>query len=119
MAPRPYLVWQDLAYLYLQLQEPGDALRAFDAAARNTPSALKAADNGFFEFKIAQGRAAAWEALGDFDRATAYQKEAANLQPNVAAPWRRLASFYERQGRSDEAARARAHATAVEAQHHP
>jgi len=119
VAPRPYLVWQDLAYLYLQLQEPGDALRAFDAAARNTPSALKAADNGFFEFKIAQGRAAAWEALGDFDRATAYQKEAANLQPNVAAPWRRLASFYERQGRSDEAARARAHATAVEAQHHP
>ena len=33
--------------------------------------ALKEADNGFFEFKVAQGRSAAWDALGDLKQATA------------------------------------------------
>jgi tetratricopeptide (TPR) repeat protein len=111
-APRPYLIWQDLGYLYLQLHQPEDAARVLDKAARSTPSALRAADNGFFEFKVAQGQAAAYEALGNLDRAIAYQEKAANLQPNVPAPWRRLAHMYEISGRSDDAQKARAHAAA-------
>ena len=118
-APRPYLIWQDLGYLYLQLKQPENALRVLNKAAATTPSALKAADNGFFEFKVAQGQAAAWEALGNLDRATEYQEKAANLKPDVAAPWRRLAKMYELAGRADDAQRARQHATAAEhsAQH--
>lgn len=115
-SPRPYLTWNDLGYLYLQLNQPEKAGSAFDKAAHSTPSALKAADNGFFEFKVAQGRAAAADALGNLDRAIVFQEEAANLEPNVPAPWRRLARMYERAGRSEEANRARQHAAEVEKQ---
>ena len=106
-SPRPYLILDELGYLYLELHQPEKALRAFNRAAGSTPKALKAADNGFFEFKVAQGQSAAWNALGDLDKATAYQEQAAKLQPNVPQPWRRLASLYELQGRSADAARVR------------
>jgi tetratricopeptide (TPR) repeat protein len=113
---RPYLTWQDLGYLYLQLNQPENAVKALDRAAAATPKALRAADHGFFEFKVAQGRAAAWSALGDVERATAYQEQAADLEPNVPQPWRRLAQMYQQQGRTADALRARQHATAVEKQ---
>ena len=54
-APRPYLIWQDLGYLYLQLHQPENAARVLDKAERNTPSALLAADNGFFEIQGCPG----------------------------------------------------------------
>ncbi len=117
-SPRPYLTWQDLGYLYLQLHQPEDALKALNKAAATTPSALRAADNGFFEFKVAQGQAAAWEALGNIEKATQYQEKAANLKPNVPAPWRRLAKMYEMSGRTQDAERARAHAAEAEKQQH-
>ncbi len=113
-SPRPYLTWQDLGYIYLQLHQPEDALRVLNKAARSTPAALKAADNGFFEFKVAQGQAAAWQALGNMERATEYQERAANLQPNVPAPWRRLAQFYQLSGRPADAQRAMAHAATLQ-----
>jgi Flp pilus assembly protein TadD len=116
-SPRPYLTWNDLGYLYLQLNQPEKAITVFDKAAHSTPSALKAADNGFFEFKVAQGRAASLDALGNLGRAIVYQEEAANLEPNVPAPWRRLAKMYERAGRGEDANRARQHAAEVEQQH--
>ncbi|HKD86837.1 MAG TPA: tetratricopeptide repeat protein [Terriglobales bacterium] len=109
-SPRPYLTLDDLGYLYLSLNDPQQALKAFDRAARLTPRALKAADNGFFEFKVAQGQSAAWDALGNLEKATAYQEQAANLQPSAPQPWRRLAQLYERGGRSEDADRARQHA---------
>lgn len=115
-SPRPYLTWNDLGYLYLQLNQPENAAKALDKAAATTPGALKAADNGFFEFKVAQGRAAAAEALGNLDRAITYQEQAANLEPNVPAPWRRLAKMYERAGRTEDANRARQHAAELEQQ---
>ncbi len=115
-APRPYLIWQDLGYLYLQLHQPENAARVLDKAERNTPSALLAADNGFFEFKVAQGQAAAYEALGNLDRAVAYQEKAANLQPKVPAPWRRLAQMYSNAGRAEDAQKAREHAAQSAAQ---
>jgi tetratricopeptide (TPR) repeat protein len=106
-SPRPYLTLDDLGYLYLSLNQPENALRAFEGAARSTPGALRAADNGFFEFKVAQGQSAAWSALGNLEKATAYQEAAAQLQPKVPQPWRRLAQLYELQGRSADASRAR------------
>ncbi|MFZ0313458.1 MAG: tetratricopeptide repeat protein [Candidatus Korobacteraceae bacterium] len=109
-SPRPFLTLNDLGYLYLSLNQPENALRAFDGAARSTPGGLRAADHGFFEFKVAQGQSAAWNALGNLEKATTYQEEAANLQPNVPQPWRRLAQLYELQGRSADASRAREHA---------
>ena len=109
-SPRPFLTLNDLGYLYLSLNEPQQALKAFDHAARTTPGALRAADNGFFEFKVAQGQSAAWDALGNLEKATVYQEKAAGLQPNVPQPWRRLAKLYDETGRTADAARAREHA---------
>ena len=99
-APRPYLIWQDLGTWHLEMNQPEDAARVLDKAARSTPSALRKADNGFFDSKVAQGQAAAYEALGNHERAIAYQEKAANLQPNVPAPWRRLAQMYTNAGRT-------------------
>jgi Flp pilus assembly protein TadD len=113
-SPRPFLTLNDLGYLYLSLNEPEQALKAFDHAARTTPGALQAADNGFFEFKVAQGQSAAWDALGNLEKATVYQEKAANLQPNVPQPWRRLAQLYEKTGRTADAARAREHAAGLQ-----
>ncbi len=113
-SPRPYLTLDDLGYLYLSLNEPEKALRAFDGAARTTPGVLRAADHGFFEFKVAQGRSAAWNALGNLEKATAYQEQAANLQPNVPQPWRRLAMLYQLEGRDADAKRARERAAELQ-----
>jgi tetratricopeptide (TPR) repeat protein len=114
-SPRSYLTLADLGYLYLNLKRPENALRAFERAARATPGSLRAADNGFFECKVAQGLAAAWDALGNLEKATAYQEEATKLQPDLPQPWLRLARLYQLQGRDQDANLARAHATKLQA----
>ncbi|HLI63350.1 MAG TPA: tetratricopeptide repeat protein [Terriglobales bacterium] len=106
-SPRPFLILADLGYVYLSMHEPEKALRAFDEAARRTPGALRTADQGYFECKVAQGRSAAWSALGNLDKATAYQEEATRLQPNAPQPWERLATLYQVEGRDADAQRAR------------
>lgn len=111
---RPYLTLVDLGYVYLSIGQPENALQAFDEAARSVPSALKAADHGFFDFRVAQGRSGAWDALGNLKQATAYQEEAARLKPDVPQPWRRLAKFYQEEGRLDDANRAKDHAATLE-----
>ena len=78
-SPRPFLTLDDLGYLYLSLNQPENALRAFDGAARSTPGALRAADHGFFEFKVAQGQSAAWSALGNLEKATDLPGEGSSI----------------------------------------
>ena len=94
-------------------------MNAFDEAARRTPWGFKPADNPTFAFMLAQGRSGAWDALGDLEKATSYQEEAAQLEPDVPAPWRRLAKLYERDGRSQDATRAREHAEALATKQRP
>jgi tetratricopeptide (TPR) repeat protein len=103
----------NLGYMYLRVGQPGEALKAFDQAVRSVPGNIKAADGGTFDIMVAQGRSAAWDALGDIGKATSYQEEAARLAPNAPQPWRRLGQLYERQGRTDDANRAREHAAEV------
>jgi len=104
---RPYLTLLKLGYIYLSVGQPDNALKAFDEAARSAPRNIRAADNGSFDFSLAQGRSGAWEALGDFERAIAFQEEAVRLAPNVPEPLRRLAQLYRLQGRLDDADRAK------------
>jgi len=107
---QPFL---NLGYMYLATGQPAEALKAFDQAVRSAPDNVKTADNGRFDIMLAQGRSAAWDALGDIGKATSYQEEAARLAPNVPQVWRRLAQLYERQGRIEDANRAREHAAEV------
>jgi tetratricopeptide (TPR) repeat protein len=117
---RPQQSLVALGYLYLSVHQPEEALKAFDKAVASAPAASKDPSHfGSFYFMVAQGRAASWDAQGDMEKATSYQEEAARLAPDVPQPWRRLAQFYERRGRLDDAKRAREHAAEVARQPNP
>jgi tetratricopeptide (TPR) repeat protein len=108
---QPFL---NLGYMYLATGQPVEALKAFDEATHSAPDNVKTADNsGRFDIMMAQGRSAAWDALGDVGKAISHQEEAARLAPNVPSVWGRLAQLYEQQGRTEDANRAREHATEV------
>ena len=112
----PWLRLMNVGYIYQDMKQPEQALAAFDKAARSATWNMKPADNGQFDFRMAQGRANAWAALNDLEKATAYQEQAANLRPDNPEPWRQLASLYQRAGRMADANRAMAHAASVEKQ---
>ena len=111
----PWLSLLKVGDLYLDVGQPESALAAFDKADRSAFWNMKPSDNGQFEFKMAQGRASAWAGLGELDKATTYQEQAANLRPDNPQPWRQLANLYQRLGRTADASRARAHASSLQA----
>jgi Flp pilus assembly protein TadD len=106
LSARPQQHLLNMGYVYLGNNQPDEALKAFNEAAHSAPKDIRSADKGTFDFMVAQGRAAAWEALGSLERAIPFQEEAARLAPNTAAPWRRLAKMYRLQGRLEDADRA-------------
>ena len=117
LSTRPQQSLLDLGYTYLAAGQPAEALAAFDEAVRSAPRNISTADNGTFSFMVAQGRSSAWDALGNIEKATSYQEEAARLAPDAPQPWRRLAKFYQLEGRVEDANRAREHAAALGENH--
>jgi tetratricopeptide (TPR) repeat protein len=117
LSQRPFLTLADLGDIYLETGHPGDALQAYDEAVRKAPRDIDISDGGSFRFRIAQGRSAAWGVLGDLKRATSYQEEAAQALPRAPQPLQRLAQLYDRQGRSEDANRARELAAKLAASH--
>ena len=96
-----------LARLYLMNHQPDDALRSLDAAEHTAPADLLAERTGrSFSFDIAQGRAAAWAALGDLKQATSFEEQAVKLDPDAPDAWQHLAKLYQRQGRVADQQRA-------------
>ena len=106
LSTRPYSLLLNVGYLYLKTNQPEDALRMFVQAERSAPRNIKAADNGTFDFMLAQGRSVAWDELGDLRQAIVLQERAAQIEFDTPEPWRRLAKLYRRQGRLAEANRA-------------
>lgn len=75
-APQPTEMLK-LAQLYLETHQPKPALEWFDQAERNAPPDLLAMTGAnSFRYQIAMGRANAWRALGDTDRANRFDQEA-------------------------------------------
>jgi tetratricopeptide (TPR) repeat protein len=109
----PWLRLMNVGYIYLDMKQPENALAAFDKAASSAKWNMKPADNGQFDFRMAEGRANAWAALNDLEKATAYQEQAAKLRPDNAEAWRQLASLYQREGRMADANLAMAHAASA------
>ncbi len=98
-----------LARLYLISHRPDGALQALDDAAHSAPPDLLAEKTGrSFSFDIAQGRAAAWAASGDLRKATLFEEQAVQLDPDAPDAWTHLAKFYQRQGRTADQQRAEA-----------
>ena len=74
--PQP-LEWIKLARLYLDTQQPKLALHAFDQAIACAPPDLLAETGAHsLSFQADQGRAAAWRALGDVQRAQEFEQRA-------------------------------------------
>jgi hypothetical protein len=76
--------------MYLGAGQPDNALKAFDEAARSAPRNLRAADNGNFDFMLAQGRSGAWQMLNNLERAVSFQQEAVQSMPDAPQPLRAL-----------------------------
>ena len=74
---------------------------------------MKAIDGGTFDVAIAQGRSAAWQALGNLDQAIAFETEVVLLQPDSADPLARLARLYRLHGWVDQANRTEERAAAI------
>jgi tetratricopeptide (TPR) repeat protein len=107
LSSRPDLAQLKLAQFYLHIQQPKLTLQALDQALRSAPAdALAATGESALRFNVAQGRAAAWKALGDLQQATSFQEEAVQLAPDSADAWSHLAKLYQGQGRFEDEYRA-------------
>ena len=107
VSSRPDQVQLKLAQLYLSIQRPQSTLKELDKALRSAPAAaLEVTGDSSLRFNVAQGRAAAWRAIGDLKQATAFQEEAVRLAPDSADAWSHLAKLYQLQGRFEDEYRA-------------
>jgi tetratricopeptide (TPR) repeat protein len=107
LSSRPDLAQLRLAQFYLHIQQPKLTLQTLDEAVRSAPSdAFATTGASSLRFNVAQGRAAAWKALGDLKQATSFQEEAVQLAPDAADAWSSLAKLYQGQGRFEDEYRA-------------
>ena len=93
---------------YLQSRRPQDALKAYDRAEEEQNSSTDKQTSA----AIAHGHAAVWSFLGNMARATTYEEQAVQLEPNNASYWSQLAQLYTQQGRTREAEQAQQYAGA-------
>ncbi len=107
----PYNALLELGSLYLEAHRPADALRVLDEAERNAPPAAEI--RNLYLANVAEGHAAAWNALGNSARAIASQEEATRLAPNDAEIWKHLAGLYAAQNRTEDAQRAQQRADSL------
>jgi tetratricopeptide (TPR) repeat protein len=107
LALQPYTADIRLAYYYLNVMQPQQALAALDDASRKAP-AVALAENGpdSLRFQIARARSDAWRMSGNTARAVAAGEEAVQLSPDDSAAWSNLAHLYERAGRVGDQQRA-------------
>ena len=105
-----------LAQLYLQTGNPKQALQTLDEILQSAPPALSQATTGrSLKFDTDQGRAAAWRAMGDLQKATSFEEQAVQLDPDAADAWSHLARLYQQQGRTADQQRAEARAASLAA----
>lgn len=103
-----------LANLYIEVGQPKVALQELDKAMRSASGdALPATGRSSLRFEVAQGRAAAWDALGDLKQATSFAEESVAVAPDAADAWSRLAKLYQMQGRFADVYRAEERAAAL------
>ncbi|HEY1731534.1 MAG TPA: tetratricopeptide repeat protein [Terriglobales bacterium] len=104
---QPYTAYLRLAYYYLNVTQPQQALTALDQALRAAPS-VAVAENGpdSLRLQVARARSDAWRMSGDTARAITAGEDVVHLSPDDAAAWSNLAHLYERAGRVADQQRA-------------
>ena len=109
LLPYPAIVLLPLGYAELAAQRPQMALQAFDRAVAGLPPH---GGNAFLA-DVAHGRAVAWDALGDLQRAVSHAEETVRLRPSSSEDWQILAKLYDREQRFEDGQRARERAATV------
>ena len=114
MQADPQSILVQIGYYALTAGHPDDALQAFDEAMRHASAGdKKSSGRDSFAYKVASGRAEAWSHIGNTSRAVFFQEQAVQLAPNAPQPWLTLAEIYQQEGRSADAARAKARAASL------
>ncbi len=104
---QPYKADLRLAYYYLHVMQPQQALTALEAALRQAPAVALAEKGGdSLRFQVARARADAWRMSGDTRQAIVAAEEAVQLSPDDATAWSNLAHLYELAGRVADQQRA-------------
>ena len=108
---RPHEMWMMQGQALLQMHQPESALTALEKAeAANPFGESSEALGATFNSMIATGRAKACYQLGQLSQAVSFQEDAVRLAPGNPKLWLGLADLYQEQGRSEDAAKARAKA---------
>jgi tetratricopeptide (TPR) repeat protein len=108
LTPQRYYV--QLARLELQRRRPTQSLEALDLAMKFSVVQDESAMGAEFQAEVAEGRAQAWFALGDMQRAAGFEEQAVRFTPGNADRWKDMANLYQAMGRTSEASRAMQHA---------
>jgi tetratricopeptide (TPR) repeat protein len=112
LLPKTGLALLSLGYADLDAHRPREALNAFERAITSLPpQSTTSGDTSFFA-NVAHGRALAWSALGNLQRAISFEEETVRLAPDRSDDWIYLASLYDQAGRTEDARKSREHATA-------
>jgi tetratricopeptide (TPR) repeat protein len=111
----PYERYRSLGHVYLTLNQPQDALAAFERAERASPFRNDTTDLGkAFNAHLAEDRARAYRSLADLRNAVLQQELATRLTPDDSAAWLTMADLYAAQGNSNSAVAARQRAEALQ-----
>ncbi len=111
----PYDRFRSLGHVYLSMNQPQDALDAFDQAERASPyrnDTTNLAKN--FNAQLAEDRSRAYRALKNLQLAVAQQEFAVRLTPEDPTAWRTLAELYDADGNWAGAEYARLQATTLQ-----
>jgi tetratricopeptide (TPR) repeat protein len=101
-----------LGYANLDIHQPQEALRLFDRAATEIQRQNSSPDRSTLA-SLANARAVAYSALGDWNHAVQFQEETVRLTPDDERNWRYLAGLYEHLGRAGDAQVARDRAASL------
>ena len=111
----PYERLRSTGLLYLYMNQPQQALAAFDRAERASPFAGESSDLGKqFNAEVAEGRARAFREMNEIDRAVQQQELATILTPENPARWTLLSDLYAAKGQTANSSQARLRAQSIQ-----
>jgi tetratricopeptide (TPR) repeat protein len=111
----PFERMRALGTLYVYMNQPQEALAAFQRAEEESPYREDTSELGrSFEAQLLEGRARAYRELNGIDRALELQQQAVILNAENAAWWTTLAEMYEAKGQTEKAAMAREKAKSLQ-----
>jgi tetratricopeptide (TPR) repeat protein len=111
----PYERLRSLGHVYLTMNQPQDALAAYNRAERASPFRNDTTDLGkTFNAHLAEDRSRTYRALADLQNAVAQQELAVRFTPEDSAAWLAMAELYEVHGNSTGAIAARQRAAALQ-----